>query len=302
MKRVLTLLAIMMLPLSVMAMTPVSDQALSDVTGQAGVSILPDVTIGMSDVDIAWGDPGGLGGEVGTNDGWIGISGLDMSITVTCTDPSKPITIDVATDSTYGDNITYIRTNLGTLKIRLNDFSSDIGLGATAESAIAGTQSLGVVSMGGTDIQFDGNSYMDIYAGEDCGVNIYQKINGLELSLGYLSYGDTDGFGVYDSEGYVGLANLSDIVVDMEGTVRIDVGTSGDDTRVQISLGGGDGILGDGNDLVTIIGTETQSIQGDVVLGDSYDFDGYGLSDILGSIYISTFTQTIDGSVQIFAH
>jgi hypothetical protein len=251
-------------------------------------------------VDIAWGDPDGLPG-IAAAAGWIGISGLDMSTTVTCTDASMPITIDVAHNGLYS-GATFIRTNLGSLKITLNDFSSDIGLGGSAADAIAGTQSLGVISMGGTDIQFDGTSYMDIYAGDDCGVNIYQEINGLELSLGYLSYGDTDGFGVYDSAGYVGLANLSDVVVDMSGTVRIDVGTSGEDTRVQISLGGGDGILGDGNDLVTIIGTETQSIQGDVVLGDSYDFDDYGSSDILGSIYISTFTQTIDGTVQIFAH
>jgi hypothetical protein len=291
MKRVLTLLAIMVLPLSVMAMTPVSDQALSDVTGQAGVSILPNVTIGMTDVAIAWGDPDGLGGE--TTAGWIGISGLDMSTTLSCTDPSMPITIDVATGGTYGADVTYIHTNLGTLKIRLNDFSSDIGLGATAESAIAGTQSLGVVSMGGTDIQFDGTSYMDIYAGEDCGVNIYQDINNLALSIGYVSYGDTDGFGDdYDSEGYVGLANLSDIVVDMEGTVRIDVGTSGDDTRVQITL----------DDLETTITSLTGGIEGDVVLCGNNTLSDYDNSDILGSIYISTFTQTVDGTVQIFAH
>lgn len=291
MKRVLTLLAIMVLPLSVMAMTPVSDQALSDVTGQAGVSILPNVTIGMTDVNIAWGDPGGLGGEVGTNDGWIGISGLDMSTTLSCTDPSMPITIDVATDDSY-DGATYIRTNLGTLSMTLNDFSSDIGLGATAADAIAGGQSLGVISMGGTDIVFDGSSYMDIYATANCGVNIHQEINDLELSLGYVSYGDTDGFEGYTAAGYVGLADLSDLTVNMSGTVRIDVGTSGEDTRVQITL----------DNLVTTIGNEASAIEGNVVLCDNNTLSDYGNSDILGSIYISTFTQTIDGSVQIFAH
>lgn len=293
MKRVLTLLAIMVLPLSVMAMTPVSDQALSDVTGQAGVSILPNVTIGMTDVAIAWGDPDGLPG-IANEAGWIGIADLDMSTTVTCENLDGvgvlPITIDVATGGTYGADVTYIHTNLGTLKIRLNDFSSDIGLGATAESAIAGTQFLGVISMGGTDIVFDGQSYMDIYAGDDCGVNIYQEINGLELSLGYLSYGDDDGFEGYTAAGYVGLADLSDVVVDMSGTVRIDVGTSGEDTRVQIGL----------DDLVTTIGNVDNAITGDVVLGNQPDFTD--TRNVLGSIYISTFTQTIDGSVQIFAH
>lgn len=296
MKRVLTLLAIMVLPLSVMAMTPVSDKALSDVTGQAGVSIIPDVTITMSETDIAWGDPDGLGGT--TSAGWIGMANLDMSTDIECTvlDPSDgvlPITIDVATDSTYGDNITYIRTNLGTLSMTLNALSTHIGLGASAAAATADVpaQSLGIVSMGGTDIQFDGTSYMDIYATSgDCGVNIFQDINNLELAIGYVSYGDTDGFDGYtDDAGYVGIANLSLGSIDMSGTVRIDVGTSTDDvTAVCIGL----------NTLTTSAGP----ITGFVVLGDSYDFAGYGSSDILGEIYISEISQTVDGSVLIFAH
>ena len=297
MKRVLTLLAIMVLPLSVMAMTPVSDQALSDVTGQAGVSIIPDVTITMSETDIAWGDPDGLGGT--TSAGWIGMANLDMSTDIECTivtapDQVLPITIDVATDmdgSYYDIGTTFIRTNLGSLKITLNALSTHIGLGASAAAATADVpaQSLGIVSMGGTDIQFDGTSYMDIYATSgDCGVNIFQDINNLELAIGYVSYGDDDGFGTtYTDAGYVGIADLSLGSIDMSGTVRIDVGTSTDDvTAVCIGL----------NTLTTSAGP----ITGFVVLGDAADFSG--TKGILGEIYISEISQTVDGSVLIFAH
>ena len=299
MKRVLTLLAIMVLPLSVMAMTPVSDQALSDVTGQAGVSIIPDVTITMSETDIAWGDPDGLGGT--TSAGWIGIANLDMSTDIECTvlDPSDgvlPITIDVATvtdDSVndYALGTTFIRTNLGSLKITLNALSTHIGLGATAAAATADVpaQSLGIVSMGGTDIQFDGTSYMDIYATSgDCGVNIFQDINNLELAIGYVSYGDTDGFDGYtDDAGYVGIADLELGSIDMSGTVRIDVGTS-DDYGTAVCIG------------LDTLTTSAGPITGFVVLGDAADFSG--TKGILGEIYISEISQTVDGSVLIFAH
>ena len=57
MKRVLTILAILLLPLSVWAMTPVSDSALSDVTGQAGVSINIDLNMNISFDTVAWGEP-----------------------------------------------------------------------------------------------------------------------------------------------------------------------------------------------------------------------------------------------------
>ena len=45
MKRLLTILTILLLPLSVWAMTPVNDSDLSNVTGQAGVNINADLTM-----------------------------------------------------------------------------------------------------------------------------------------------------------------------------------------------------------------------------------------------------------------
>ena len=61
MKRVLTILAILLLPLSVWAMTPVTDSDLSKVTGQAGVSINQDVMMNIHMDVMAWGDADGLG-------------------------------------------------------------------------------------------------------------------------------------------------------------------------------------------------------------------------------------------------
>ena len=60
MKRVLTFLAIMLLPLSVWAMTPVTDSDLADVTGQAGVSINADLTMDINIGTMAWGDGDGI--------------------------------------------------------------------------------------------------------------------------------------------------------------------------------------------------------------------------------------------------
>ena len=62
MKRVLTFLAVMLLPLSLMAMTPISDANMSKVTGQAGVSINFDFTVDLNFDKLGWGDSDSLDG------------------------------------------------------------------------------------------------------------------------------------------------------------------------------------------------------------------------------------------------
>jgi len=80
MKRVLTFLAILLLPLSVWAMTPITDTQLSDVTGQAGVSINFDFTLSLQFGQLGWGDSDGYAGfgTIGSG-GWVGIDSLVMS-------------------------------------------------------------------------------------------------------------------------------------------------------------------------------------------------------------------------------
>jgi len=131
MKRVLTILAILLLPLSVWAMTPVTDSDLSTVTGQAGVSINQDVAMHITMTTMAWGDQDGLGlSGIGTgagtstglnpwNDlttgGFIGIKDFDMQLRIKArtTDTyngynmlsypgARPLTIDVATTGASG--------------------------------------------------------------------------------------------------------------------------------------------------------------------------------------------------------
>src|SRR5512133_1714629 len=116
MKRVLTFLAIMLLPLSVMAMTPVTDSALSDVTGQAGVNINADLRMNIGIGTMSWGDTdglgtafSGLGWATNTGAGYIGVTNFNLTnlrIKARETDQAgvyytsamlKPITIDVAT-------------------------------------------------------------------------------------------------------------------------------------------------------------------------------------------------------------
>ena len=120
MKRVLTILAILLLPLSVWAMTPVTDSDLSNVTGQAGVSINQDVMMNIHMDVMAWGDVDGLGnrgiGTLTTNastglnpwttvstGGYIGINNFDMTVQVKARDTD---TFGAATganpNATYG--------------------------------------------------------------------------------------------------------------------------------------------------------------------------------------------------------
>ena len=82
MKRVLTFLALMLLPLSVMAMTPVSDSTLSDVTGQAGVNINADLTMNIGIGTVAWGDSSGIDAGFGWTaapaGGYVGVNNLNI--------------------------------------------------------------------------------------------------------------------------------------------------------------------------------------------------------------------------------
>lgn len=225
MKRVLTFLAIMLLPLSVMAMTPVSDQTLSDVTGQAGVNINADLRMDITIGTLAWGDADGI--TAAANPGWaltetggyVGVTGLnitDLRIKARETDnfgvgylvilddddnelnpggtylaPTylKPITIDVATDADMYDGATFVRFGLGSLEISMDALTLSVELGPDTDLG----QELGVVSLGAMALYINPISYVDIFAADGCGVNINMNVVLDEFDIDYVSWGDTDG-------------------------------------------------------------------------------------------------------------
>ncbi|HRC97053.1 MAG TPA: hypothetical protein PLZ30_02740 [Deltaproteobacteria bacterium] len=255
MKRVLTFLAIMLLPLSVMAMTPVSDQTLSDVTGQAGVNINADLMMDIKIGTLAWGDSDGIlnGGHPlwGTTDGggYVGVTGFDIDglrIKARETDtfdtyaaPAqlKPITIDVATDPNIYDGATFVRFGLGSLQITMGALDFDVRLGTDAATLAASGNLLGVVSIGAMGIYIDPKSYVDIFSDGTCGVNIAMNIEIDQFNIGYVSWGDTDGvvnggigampWMAAASAGYVGLANLQiGGPITVAGQLAIDVNTA----------------------------------------------------------------------------
>jgi len=232
MKRVLTFLAIMLLPLSVMAMTPVSDSTLSDVTGQAGVNINADLTMDIAIGTMAWGDSDGIKGWDGsalnspwatiTSGGYIGMTNFNITnlrIKARETDSYgadgefidgngnpvyyhaydsttgiKPITIDVATGSKAGvADVTFVRFGFGALQITMDSMSLGIMLGTDAATLASTGQMMGTVNIGPMEVYINPMSYVDIYAHAGCGVNIEMGIVIDEFKLGYVSWGDTDG-------------------------------------------------------------------------------------------------------------
>ncbi len=173
MKRVLSFVVLMLLPLCLMAMKPVSDSTLSNVTGQSGVSIDIDVAMNITFDSMGWGDTDGDDGTGPNAGGWIGIDDLeintlhiwprtDYSMEATGaahTDGGwsdlQLLTIDVVTvpfDSANDPNfsaanqtaltaaggVTKVRIGIPTLTITMNEMSGNVVLGPNASDTTIG--------------------------------------------------------------------------------------------------------------------------------------------------------------------
>jgi len=226
MKRVLTILAILLLPLSVWAMTPVSDSDLSNVTGQAGVNINADLTMNIGIGTMAWGDSTGVDAyaSLGTNwsadagAGYVGITGFNITnlrikaretdtygsgySTVGTSAPNtyntlylKPITIDVSSGANHGGR-TYVRFGLGSLQVSLDALSFAVRLGATTASLTAvGAEEMGTANLGAIGIFINPSSYVDIFSHGGSGVSIALNVKLDQFNMQYISWGDSDGLG-----------------------------------------------------------------------------------------------------------
>lgn len=266
MKRVLTILAILLLPLSVWAMTPVSDSDLSNVTGQAGVNINADLTMNITIGTMAWGDSDGVAGMWNTriySGGFVGVNNFNLTnLHIVARAESadnwngyttfflKPITIDVATankTATGGAaNQTFVRFGLGALKISMAALSMNVGTGAyvAAGTAVDINQIMGSVNIGGMNMYMNPQSYVDIFSHTGQGVNFEMSIIVDRFSMSYISWGDAGGLngvvhstyqttwaGTDNTTGYVGLYGMnfgttSSPAFTIKGTAAIDVLTS----------------------------------------------------------------------------
>ena len=326
MKRVLTILAILLLPLSVWAMTPVSDSDLSNVTGQAGVNINADLTMNITIGTMAWGDASGIDtgfakwgwGTADTTAGYVGVTGFNITnlgikaresdtYNGYTTTMLKPITIDVGSGSSHG-GATFVRFGLGSLQITMDSMTLTVALGAAGNDL---TQVLGTANLGPMGIYINPASYVDIYAASDVvGVNFTMNVIVDQFSMTYMSWGDTDGavsnvgsggvpWFVNSTAGYIGLDNL--VVggpISISGSVRIDVGTvntgvyaaHGPTTVVHM-------VFGD-NFTFNVTGPITANVR----LGPNASLQ-IGAHE-LGNIYISSLNVAVaDGSwVDIWAH
>jgi len=106
------------------------------------------------------------------------------------------------------------------------------------------------------------------------------------ISINTVSWGDSNGFGVYTSAGWVG-GNLvlSNDAITIGGTMNIDVGTNGGVTAVGITL---PTINVGGNIDATV------KLAGDKTLTSN--------ATTLGSVYISGLNVSPSGTLVIYAH
>jgi len=352
MKRVLTILAILLLPLSVWAMTPVADSDLSNVTGQAGVNISLDMKMNINIGTMAWGDADGINTTFNpwtttTSGGYVGINNFNISnlwirgrVESSTVDSFnrynilflKPLTIDVGTGdkSAKGGtaNTTFVRIGIGALEISMGSMSLDVALGSRAAGVDGDTaavvspilnQHMGTFNLGALTVYINPWSYVDIFAHDGMGVNFDVNMTIDRISMGYASWGDTDGLPLgdytlplnatggpdaanikywmapgYSSAGYVGLRdfNLGDFTtpaVTINGTVAIDVNTSANGTYVMLNALGKamTSLPSSGGTYSTVSGNIADAHNGIVALG------GGGEASALASI--GGLTGTVSG-------
>jgi hypothetical protein len=126
MKSIVVFLMMVLLPVCAGAMKPISDTELSDISGQAGVSIMPNITMDIHFDVIAWGDSDGLapgpynpwgitasGGYVGVTN--LTINNLYIGPRTDAYTGLYPITIDVANGTIRAIDESYLRFDLSAL-------------------------------------------------------------------------------------------------------------------------------------------------------------------------------------------
>jgi hypothetical protein len=121
MKKALLFIIIMSIPVTLLALSPLSDEDLAGISGQSGVSIMPNITMNIHIDVLAWGDSDGLGQNniwgQNTSGGYFGVT--NFTITNLHVGPRTdsytglwPLTIDVSNGLIRTSDESYTRTEL----------------------------------------------------------------------------------------------------------------------------------------------------------------------------------------------
>ena len=181
MKKMLLVLcaaALMLIPMSSMAaMTSISDSEMEAVTGQMGISIGVIAEVDVVVDNLSYGDTdigaihvlGATTGTIGHNAGYVNVDVGTISVRTGFRDITgdasynvessitKPITIDVLTESNIGNPLavalgvtgeTIVRIGLPDMQLIADVGQIQIGLTAAANTPIASGNSLGVLEIG----------------------------------------------------------------------------------------------------------------------------------------------------------
>ncbi len=230
-----------------------------------------------------------------------------------------PLTIDVATDATYGAAVTYVRIGLGALQVTMDSMKASAALGpdtAFASGIPNLKYQLGDLYLGALALRLDGRSYVDIFTARGAntqGVTIAANVRVKELTIGTLAWGDKDGIdwafdgtgklATVDADltgpaaaevdaGYVGLKNLSISKMEVIGKIGIDVATNAAAwTFVQIDLGA---------DLTNALQVKFAGMTATAALGADATTVA-GLDQELGELYVGALTVKVYGALKLGA-
>ena len=228
----------------------------------------------------------------------------------------KPLTIDVATDTagtiTGVAGLTFVRIGLGSLEISMASMTANVKLSHTSDlsntnpagplnlqyngltpDGNALDNTMGQIYLGGLDVFINAGSYVDISAKGIATQGVLLGLNVIidKLNIATLAWGDSDGIGTGTTAGWVGLTGLAITNLTVKGAVTIDVASAA-------------GYLGADNGNVTYVAFGLTNLavgigglNAKVAMGGTTGT----INQVLGSIYLSNLTATINGDVEIMA-
>ena len=280
--------------------------------GTQGVTMNLSVLLDRLHIDtLSWGDSDGVVVPYGTTPtttdiankaGYVGLEGLNIaSLGI-----YGPVTIDVATSA-----VGYKETGHATTFVRIGFAGLNLQVGAIDAIAVIGDakdfsgakDTFGTIYLSGLNITMGSGSQVDIYNlyGKS-GVVIDFNLNIGTLYIATLSWGDADGVTGAANAGFVGLNGLNIAGLNISGNTTIDVATVTTAAAGLPALGTTFVRIGFNN-----VNVAMTSLDATVAMGNNKGLSNDGLGTLantaqeLGTIYMSTLTTDIDGSVDIYA-